>query len=822
MDPERLGKYELRRVLGKGAMGTVYEGWDPAIERTVAIKTVRLPASHDPDALEEVARFRREAQAAGRLSHPNIVGVYDTGETGDLAWIVMEYVDGPSLKAAFDRNERMPLPEIGRVMDGLLAGLAYSHQRGVVHRDIKPANVMLTSDGTVKIADFGIARIESSSMTQVGTVLGTPAYMSPEQFRGETVDARSDIYSAGVVLYQLLTGERPFDGSASAIMHKALNTEPPRPSDLAVTTPTALDPVVGKAMAKRPSDRYASAVEFAEALRRAISGGVSQTIAMGPDAFDADATMVSPAGRTATATQTRAGAPSAPPPPARTDSHDPAAPRGKSSTGVVIGGGVAGLAAIAAAVWFFVLRPPEPAPTPPPPQTTSTDSPSPTRTADAPPASPLPATTDSPPPTQTADATPQPPPSPPPVTTDSPPPRTADATPPPRVTPDPPAPPPVATPVPQQPPATPAAPASPPAPPPVSTTSPPQPPAASVVLPPLTPIPAQPAQQQAAPVQPSPPPSQSITPPQGVEPTPPPPVQAQPTTPPAPPPQVQAPPVSPPPATVQTPPPVQQQPTIPPVAVQAPPPPPQPQPPPQMAAAGPTAGQIREALSARLAGLGCTLTTGDMEGERARVTAVTRTGMSESLLRAAVSATAPGRADLRVRAFTADYCPAIDAVRGDADRFGLRASGLTVGLRGGGERLLDHDAVRPVVTMPDFPAYLTLLYLTRDEQGQVWVGHLHPNRLDPGKRFAPRQRVDLDPKEDDGATRGTPIAVGEPFGTDMMLAIATEQPLFPGFRAQVEPLAELMPDLNAALATARRRGSRVAVNVFVLETAPRL
>lgn len=270
---------------------------------------------------------------------------------------------------------------------------------------------------------------------------------------------------------------------------------------------------------------------------------------------------------------------------------------------------------------------------------------------------------------------------------------------------------------------------------------------------------------------------------------------------------------------------MQTPPAPPPPQVQAPPPqPPAPtvqSPPPQVAAAGPTAGQIREALSTRLAGLGCTLATGEMEGERARVAAITRSGMSENMLRAAVSASAPGRADLRVRAFAADYCPAIDAVRGDADRFGVRASGLTVALRGGGERLLDHDAVRPVVTMPDFPAYLTLLYLTRDEQGQVWVGHLHPNRLDPGKRFAPRQRLDLDPKEDSGPTRGTPIAVGEPFGTDMMLAIATEQPLFPGFRSQVEPLAELMPDLNAALATARQRGSRVAVNGFVLETAPR-
>ncbi|MGA9013768.1 MAG: serine/threonine-protein kinase, partial [Acetobacteraceae bacterium] len=232
---ETLGKYEVKRSLGRGAMGTVYEGWDPIIARRVAIKTVRLPDSADPETEEALARFRREAQAAGRLTHPNIVGVFDYGETNDLAYIVMEFVDGPPLKTLLDKQERFALPDAVRVMEDVLAGLQFSHERGVVHRDIKPANVMLTSSGQAKIADFGIARIESSSMTQAGTLLGTPAYMSPEQFMGQVVDARSDIYSSGVLLYQLLTGERPFDGGMSAIMHKALNTEPPAPSQLSVT-----------------------------------------------------------------------------------------------------------------------------------------------------------------------------------------------------------------------------------------------------------------------------------------------------------------------------------------------------------------------------------------------------------------------------------------------------------------------------------------------------------------------------------------------------------------------------------------------------------
>ncbi len=179
------------------------KGSIPIIARRVAIKTVKLPDPDDAEAQEELARFKREAQAAGRLSHPNIVGVFDYGETPEIAYIVMEFVDGTTLKHVLDKNERFELAEIVRIMDSLMAGLQFSHDRGVVHRDIKPANIMLTKAGEVKIADFGIARIESSSMTQAGTMLGTPSYMSPEQFMGQTVDARTDLYSSGVMLYQL-------------------------------------------------------------------------------------------------------------------------------------------------------------------------------------------------------------------------------------------------------------------------------------------------------------------------------------------------------------------------------------------------------------------------------------------------------------------------------------------------------------------------------------------------------------------------------------------------------------------------------------------
>ncbi|MBV8612240.1 MAG: protein kinase, partial [Acetobacteraceae bacterium] len=276
MEPSRkaLDRYELRRVLARTATGLVHEGWDSRIARKVAIKTVTLPHAADPELADKLGRFKREAQAAGRLQHPNIVGIYDYGEADDLAFIVMEFVDGVSLKALFDRHERFETPTILRVMGGVLAGLQYSHERGIIHRDIKPSNIMLTGDGRAKIADFGIARIESSSLTQAGTVMGTPAYMSPEQFLGETVDVRTDVYSAGVVLYQMLTGERPYDGGVATIMHKVLHTEAVKPSQLSTQSSPALDAVVTQAMAKRREDRFPTAAAFSEALQGAVDATV--------------------------------------------------------------------------------------------------------------------------------------------------------------------------------------------------------------------------------------------------------------------------------------------------------------------------------------------------------------------------------------------------------------------------------------------------------------------------------------------------------------------------------------------------------------------
>jgi serine/threonine-protein kinase len=274
---EIAGRYQIQKKLGAGAWATVYEALDTgAIGRRVAIKVFRLPPPDEgSSAAEEHARFRQGARAAGRLSHPNVVPVFDYGEDAEVAWIVMEMVEGETLKALLDRGERLPAPAIVRLMGQILDALAYTHSRGVVHRDIKPANIMLTQDRVVKITDFGVARIENSSMTHVGTVLGSPAYMAPEQFRGDAVDQRADIWASGVILYQLLTGERPFEGGVTSVMQKALYVEPVQPSLTKAAVPAQFDAVVAKALAKRPGDRFPSAEGFSKALREAAAAAAA-------------------------------------------------------------------------------------------------------------------------------------------------------------------------------------------------------------------------------------------------------------------------------------------------------------------------------------------------------------------------------------------------------------------------------------------------------------------------------------------------------------------------------------------------------------------
>jgi serine/threonine protein kinase len=210
----KLGKYELRREVGRGGMGVVYEAYDTTICRRVALKTLCSAVLSGPEADAFIGRLRREAQAAGRLTHPNIVAVYDFGEesqqpaagAGRIAYIAMEFVEGRELRDLLACQERFPIPSIVRIMGQLLDALEYSHKNGVVHRDIKPSNIILLEGDTVKVTDFGIARIESSTLTQAGSIMGSPSYMAPEQFLAQPVDGRSDLYSAGVLLYELLAG----------------------------------------------------------------------------------------------------------------------------------------------------------------------------------------------------------------------------------------------------------------------------------------------------------------------------------------------------------------------------------------------------------------------------------------------------------------------------------------------------------------------------------------------------------------------------------------------------------------------------------------
>ncbi len=226
----RLGKYDLHGALGKGAMGIVYKGFDPHIERFVAIKTIRKDLVEPEVVQQYMARFKNEARAAGRLHHPNIVAVYEYGEDENVAFIAMEYVEGAGLRDHLNRRDTFDFAQLVSLMRQLLDALDFAHAKGVVHRDVKPSNLIVGEGGQLKIADFGIARVDTSNLTQAGMVIGTPSYMSPEQCRGLEADPRSDLFSAGVVLYELLTGEKPFRGNLESIAYKICHEDPPAPS----------------------------------------------------------------------------------------------------------------------------------------------------------------------------------------------------------------------------------------------------------------------------------------------------------------------------------------------------------------------------------------------------------------------------------------------------------------------------------------------------------------------------------------------------------------------------------------------------------------
>ena len=342
------GRYELDGVVGRGGMAEVYRARDIRLDRIVAVKTLRDDLARDQTFQ---ARFRREAQSAASLNHPSIVAVYDTGEDmvgpTPVPYIVMEYVDGRTLRDLL-RDDRRLLPERAlEITDGVLRALDYSHRNGIVHRDIKPGNVMLTRTGDVKVMDFGIARAVSdaqATMTQTAQVIGTAQYLSPEQARGERVDARSDLYSTGCLLYELLTGRPPFTGdSPVAIAYQHVRENPIPPSRVDPEIPPWADSIVLKAMAKDPGDRYQSAGEMRNDIQRALQG-MPVAAATRLDAYQGTRRMGQPAqmaGRTSAIPPYDYGPEDGPP------------GRGRRKKWPWIVGAVAALALIAGLIWGF-------------------------------------------------------------------------------------------------------------------------------------------------------------------------------------------------------------------------------------------------------------------------------------------------------------------------------------------------------------------------------------------------------------------------------------------------------------------------------------
>jgi serine/threonine-protein kinase len=277
--PERLGKYRITEVLGEGAMGVVYKGFDPDIQRVVALKTIRASFGDRGEGATAAARFRNEAQAAGRLTHPGIVAVYDFGHDDDIAFIAMEFVEGRTLAHYLANKVRFTDADIPGVMIQLLDALDHAHEQGVWHRDIKPANIIMARNGRLKVADFGIARIEDTNLTQANVMIGTPTYMAPEQFLGTKMDRRVDVYSAGVLLYLLLTGKPPFTGTQEQLMYKVVHEAPLLPSQVeGANRPRFYDAILQRALAKDPDQRYRSAAEFKAAIERGVGQPVDTTV----------------------------------------------------------------------------------------------------------------------------------------------------------------------------------------------------------------------------------------------------------------------------------------------------------------------------------------------------------------------------------------------------------------------------------------------------------------------------------------------------------------------------------------------------------------
>lgn len=281
--PAKLGKYRIDGILGEGSMGVVYRGYDAELDRRVAVKTMRKDMATGPAGAEMLERFKREANAGMRLSHRHVVTVYEFGEDNLLAFMAMEFIEGKSLRDLNAQRAPWPLLEALELAHQLLEALDFFHERGVVHRDIKPANIMIDEAGNLTVTDFGIARTDSSELTQVGTILGTPSYMSPEQITGQPIDGRSDLFSVGVILYEMLTATKPFRGEMITIAHNIVCEPHPEPSTLNGVLPPAIDRLFQRALAKKPDDRFRNGAEFREALEDMLAAILQRADGDGPE-----------------------------------------------------------------------------------------------------------------------------------------------------------------------------------------------------------------------------------------------------------------------------------------------------------------------------------------------------------------------------------------------------------------------------------------------------------------------------------------------------------------------------------------------------------
>ena len=326
-EPQKIGKYEIQGVLGKGGMGLVYRGFDHAISRAVAIKAISKTATGEDDLRHIMQRFRHEAQAAGRMTHPCIVQIYDYGEDDDLAYIIMELVNGKPLADHLRQEASYEIREVGEIIRQLLDGLQHAHAEGVVHRDVKPSNILINIDGRIKISDFGIARIETSQLTHAGDVIGTPHYMAPEQFLGQDVGAPADLFSVGVIAYELLAGRKPFAGNAAVLMQQVLNVTPDDPSKINARLAPLMDRVLQKALAKQAENRFQNAREFAVSFAEAIDACLKPASAGAPQQS------VAPPDGAALLSAARliGSAPAAAPPPMPDGYDTPPAPTGDSA-----------------------------------------------------------------------------------------------------------------------------------------------------------------------------------------------------------------------------------------------------------------------------------------------------------------------------------------------------------------------------------------------------------------------------------------------------------------------------------------------------------